>query len=117
MNWSALIVVVAALVYSFFANLTTCAEPSCCAQMEACCGHCACPAQQTCSVAKPVAIDQLAVATLVALSPRVAVELFTLHFDPLSALTSDRHPLAWMPESPPPDPGSAAQARLCVWLI
>jgi hypothetical protein len=118
MNWRALILLVVALsIYAPFAGQSTCAQPSCCAQMHSCCGHCSCPPKQTCSVAKPAAIDQQTLARTAQLPPRVEVELFTLALDRAQGFQSDRHVLSRLPESPPIDTSQASQARLCLWLI
>ena len=118
MHWTALIFLSLALsVYAPFAGETACAEPSCCAQMMACCGHCHCPPQQSCSVAKPVTLDQQAPVRIPQLSPRVEVALFTLPSFHLSPSLSERRLGDFQPESPPPKVPSSPQARLCVWLI
>jgi hypothetical protein len=118
MNWRTLILLVVALsLFSPFVDASICAPTSCCAEMESCRGHCECPPKQTCSVAKPTTVDQQTVARGAQVSPRVQIELFTLALDPISALESDRHSLAWLPESPPPKPAQPPQARLCLWLI
>jgi hypothetical protein len=118
MHWAALILLTVALsVYAPFAGETTCAAPSCCAQMMACCGHCHCPPQQSCSVAKSVTPDQQAPVRTAQLSPRVDIALFSLASFELSASDSERHLVDSHPESPPPKASASPQARLCVWLI
>ena len=118
MHWTALIFLTVALsVYAPFVGEASCAEPSCCAQMSSCCGHCHCPLRQSCSVAKPVALDQQAPVRLAQLSPRIQVVLFTLAAFHLSARESERQLVSSQPESPPPRPSLSPQARLCVWLI
>jgi hypothetical protein len=118
MNWRALILAVVALsVYSPFVNDSFCAEPSCCAQMESCCDHCDCPGKQSCSVAKPVTVDQQAIARAAELAPRIFVELFTLSPARVVTLAAHQQSLSWLPESPPPKPAQPPQSRLCVWLI
>jgi len=118
MNWRALIFAVVALsVYSPFVNDSFCAAPSCCAQMESCCDQCACPVKQACSVAKPVVVDQQAIARTAELAPRISVELFSLVPARLATLAADQRSLSRLPESPPPKLAQPAQSRLCVWLI
>ena len=117
MHWAAFILLTVALsVYAPFAGDTSCAEPSCCAQMAACCGDCHCPAQQSCSVAKPVALDLQAPVKLVQVSPRISVALFALPSLETVSLASDRL-IRSRPETPPPEPPPSPQARLCLWLI
>jgi len=72
---------------------------------------------QTCSVSKPVTMDQQAVARTASVSPRVEVELFTLELDRLFVSRSGRSTLFRLPESPPLDNSQPPQARLCLWLI
>ena len=118
MNWRALILAVVALsVYAPFVKDSFCSEPACCAQMESCCDHCACPAKQACTVAKPVTVDQQALARTAELTPRITVELFTLAPARAATLTLDQLSLSRLPESPPPRPAQPPQSRLCVWLI
>ena len=118
MNWRVLIFLVVALsIYSPFVNDSICAQPSCCAQMESCCDRCACPAKQSCTVAKPVAVDQQAVARTAELSPRIWVELFTLMPTRLATMPAAQRSLTRLPESPPPKLGQPPQSRFCVWLI
>jgi hypothetical protein len=109
--------VVALSIYAPFAGQSSCAQPSCCAQMHSCCGHCSCPPKQTCSVAKPVPVDQQTPARTTQLSPRVEVELFTLTLDRAQVFQADLHVLSGLPEAPPIDTSQASQARLCLWLI
>jgi hypothetical protein len=118
MHWTALIFFTVALsVYAPFAGESSCAEPSCCAQMHSCCGHCHCPMRQSCSVARPVTLDQQAPVRIAQVSPRILVALFTLASFHLSARESERHLVASQPESSPPRASPSPQARLCLWLI
>ncbi len=119
MKWSALIILVTALsVYSPFASTQSCEESSCCTQMEACCGHCVCPATTaSCGVAKPAPLDQQAMARTAQAPARTEVMLFSLTFNHLSISFSATHHVAYLAESPPPKPAQPPQSRLCVWLI
>jgi len=118
MNWKALILLVVALsVYAPFAGESFCAAPSCCAQMQACAGHCNCNPKQTCRVSKPVTVDLQILAQTTQASPRVEIELFTLSSDPLRSLAVERHSVSFLPESPPLDTSHKPQSRLCLWLI
>jgi hypothetical protein len=112
-----MLLVVALSVFAPFAGQSSCAQPSCCAQMHSCCGHCPCPPKQTCSIMKPVTIDQQTLARTVQLSPRVDVELFALSLNRAQVFQSGRRILARFPESPPLDTSQKSQARLCLWLI
>ena len=118
MNWRALILLVVALsVYAPFVGDAAPAESSCCAAMQACSGHCNCKPHQTCSVSKPVTVDQQILARTTSLAPRVEVELFTLAVSPLSALEIGHDSFSKIASSPPLDTSQRPQARLCVWLI
>jgi hypothetical protein len=118
MNWKALTLLLVALsVYAPFAEVSVCTGPSCCAQMQACAGHCNCNPKQTCSVVKPAAVDQQVVAQTVQVSPRIEVELFTLSSDHLGSPELQDQSLSRLPESPPLDTSQKPQARLCLWLI
>jgi hypothetical protein len=117
MNWRILILVLVALsVYAPFEATSFCAKASCCAQMQSCCNHCACPQRQSCRVTKPVTIDQQIVANAAQVSPRILLELFTLFPPRLDVLESSHDRLSWPPESPPQS-AQHQQAVLCLWLI
>jgi hypothetical protein len=118
-KWYTLILLMTALsVYSPFVNASSCAASSCCVQMEACCGHCACPEDQSCSVAKPAPLDQQAVARTAHAPDRTERLLFSLSYNHLTISLSaiSRHgPL--VSDSPPVDSSRRPRAQLCVWLI
>ncbi len=118
MNWRALILLVVALsVYAPFVGDSMAAEPSCCAQMMACSGHCNCNPKQACHVAKPVTTEQQIVTRATALAPRVDVELFTLALGHFSTMELDRPAFFKFASAPPLDTSQRQQARLCLWLI
>jgi len=112
-----MLLVVALSLSAPFAGQSFCAAPSCCAQMHSCCGHCPCQPKQTCSVTKPVPIDQQTLARTAQLSPRVDVALFTLALDRAQVFQSDLDGFSQVAESPPMDTSQKFQARFCLWLI